>query len=167
MIVLPTNGRKNVCQLSRFTCIRAYIRKYIHTYIFTYLLTQSMEQSPYWEANRFSATEEIPRILWNPKVHYRSHTCPTPVSTLSQLDPVHNHTSHFLKIYLNIILRFTPRSPSGFSLSCFPIKILYAPLLSPTRATCPAHFIRIDFITRTILCEEHRSLRSSSFYTIF
>jgi len=27
-----------------------------------------MEQSPSWEANRFSASQEIPRILWNPKV---------------------------------------------------------------------------------------------------
>jgi hypothetical protein len=30
-----------------------------------------MEQSPYLEANRFVAIQEIPRILWNPKVHYR------------------------------------------------------------------------------------------------
>jgi hypothetical protein len=26
-----------------------------------------MEQSPFWETNRSSASQEIPRILWNPK----------------------------------------------------------------------------------------------------
>jgi len=30
-----------------------------------------MEQSPSWEANQFSASQEIPHILQNPKVHYR------------------------------------------------------------------------------------------------
>ena len=33
-------------------------------------LIRSMEYSPSWEANRFSASQEIPRILWNRKVHY-------------------------------------------------------------------------------------------------
>jgi hypothetical protein len=42
-------------------------------YLLTYLLTYSLEQSPSWEANRFSASQKIPRILWNPKVHYRIH----------------------------------------------------------------------------------------------
>ena len=35
----------------------------------TYLLTYSMEHSPSWEAKQFSATQETPRTLWNPKVH--------------------------------------------------------------------------------------------------
>ena len=37
------------------------------TYLLTYVLTYSTEQSPSWEANRFSASQEMPRILWNPK----------------------------------------------------------------------------------------------------
>jgi hypothetical protein len=49
----------------------------------TYLLTHSMQHSPSWEANQFAATQEIPHILWNPKVHYHIHKCPPPVSILS------------------------------------------------------------------------------------
>ena len=51
--------------------------------IFFYLLTHSTAQSPSWEANWFAASQEIPRISRNPKVHHRTHKSPPPVSIQS------------------------------------------------------------------------------------
>ena len=71
----------------------------------------SMVQSPSWAANWFAASQEIPRISRNPKVHYRTHKRPPSVSILSQPNPVHIPTSHLLEIHPNIIHPSTPRSP--------------------------------------------------------
>ena len=67
-----------------------------------------MEQSHFCESNRFVASQEIPHILWNSKVHCCINRCPPPAPILSQLDPVHNPTSHFMKININIILPYMP-----------------------------------------------------------
>jgi len=40
-----------------------------------------MEQSPSWKTHRFSASQEITRILWNPKVHYLIHEYLPPAHT--------------------------------------------------------------------------------------
>ena len=61
--------------------------------IFTYLLTHSMQQSLSWEANRFSASKETPRILWKTKVHHRVHNSTTPVCIPSQMKQVRSQTT--------------------------------------------------------------------------
>ena len=40
-----------------------------------YFLTYSMQQSPSWDTNRFSASQEIPRMLWNSTIHHLIHKC--------------------------------------------------------------------------------------------
>ena len=69
----------------------------------TYLLTHSTVQSPSWAANLFAASQEIPRISRNPKVHYRTRKRTPPVSILGQPNPVHIPTSHLMEIRPNII----------------------------------------------------------------
>ena len=122
-----------------------------------------MVQSPSWEANWFAASQEIPRISRNPKVHYRAQKRPPPVSILGQPSPVQSiypyPTSWRSILILSTHLRLG--LPSGLLPSGFPTNTLYTTLSSPIRATCPAYFILLDFITRTILGEEYRSFSAS------
>ena len=123
--------------------------------------TYSMVQSPSWEANWFAVSQEIPRISRNPKVHYRTHKRPPPVSILGQPDPIHIPISHLLEIHPNIIHPSTPRSPQWSLSFRFPHQEPIHPLSSPIRSTCPAHLILLDFITRSILGEDYKSFSSS------
>jgi len=74
-----------------------------------------MEQNPSWENNSHSASQKIPRPLWNENVRYHVHTSPPLVPILSQINRVHNLSPYSPSIHCNIIFASTPRS-SAWSL---------------------------------------------------
>ena len=121
-----------------------------------HILHWSMAQSPSWEADRISASQEITRILWNPKVNCRIHL------SLSHARSIQSKPPH-LNSWISILILSSQRLglPSGLFPSGFPTKILYTWLLSPIHATCPSHLIILDLITRITFSEQYRSLSSS------
>ena len=92
-----------------------------------------MVQSPSLETNWSAASQEIPRISRNPKVHYRPHKRPPPVPILGQPNPVLTPTSHLLEIHPNIIHPSMPRSPHWSLSLWFPHQDpIHPPLLTHT-----------------------------------
>jgi hypothetical protein len=77
-----------------------------------------MQQSPSWEANLFSASQQIPHILCKPKVHYRIHKCQSPVPTLSQIDPPHPTSSRSILILSPHLLLGLPRGKTDIRTTC-------------------------------------------------
>jgi len=85
--------------LSSVACLYHILPHYIincMTFEKKYSLAYSTEQCPSWEANRFSCSQELPRILWNPKVHYR-------LLSLSWASSIQSISPHFSKIHLNLL----------------------------------------------------------------
>ena len=86
------------------------------------------------------------------------------LSWASPIQSIYTHPTSWRSILiLSTHLRLG--HPSGLFPFGFPTKTLYTLLSSPIRATCPAHLILLDFITRTLLCEEYKSF-SSSIYSL-
>jgi hypothetical protein len=119
-----------------------------------------MEHSPSWEANRPSASQEIPCILWNRKFHYRLYNCQPPVPMLSQINSVHASPSQFFKIHFNIILLPMPRSFKWSLYSRSPYQNPVCTSLVPH--TCHMlYLILLNWLTRITFGDAHRSLSYS------
>jgi hypothetical protein len=101
-------------------------------------LTNPMEQSPTWEANSHAASQEIPRLLWNSKVHCHVHRSPSLVPILIQMNPVHILQPYFPTVHSYIILTFTPRSSEWSLPFRFPSETSYA-FICLMRAIGPTH----------------------------
>jgi hypothetical protein len=93
-----------------------------------FYVTNSMELSPSWEANGYSATEEIPNILWNSNVHYHVHRSPTLIPVwakwIQSISPIlflWDQFQYFPLVYASFVLVVYSGFPST-SLSC----MLYA-----------------------------------------
>ena len=98
------------------------------------------EHSRSWEADPFSSSQEIPRILWNPKIYYGiRNVCPLPA--LSQINPFHA-PSHFLKIHFNIILLSTL---SSYKLSLSFMFSHQNSVCTPSSPPCVLHAPPISF----------------------
>ena len=124
-----------------------------------------MEQSPSWGATWPSASQEISRTLWNPKVQYFIHKFLPPVPILRQNIPVHDLPFQLLKIHFNIIVLSKPRSCKWFRsfgspppkpcmlFSCLP----YVPHILLWRPSCAQR--DVPRLASTLLASQQLSVR--------
>jgi hypothetical protein len=84
--------------------IDTHLQLFPQTYTLTYkswllcssILSNFTELSPASEATNYAATQEVLKILWNPKVHYRVHNSTPLVPILRHITAV--HTNPFYQI---------------------------------------------------------------------
>ena len=150
-VLLPQNKERN----KLYTCkLPAYYTKSVQLILTTC-------SSPSWEANKSSASQDIPRILWNPKVHYRIHNSqPTALPSARSIQSKPPHPTSWRSILI-LSSHLQLGLASGLFPSRLPTKTRYASLLSHICATFPANHILLHLITQMIFGEVGSSWSSS------
>ena len=112
-----------------------------------------------WCRVLLAASQVIPRISRNPKVHYRTHKRQPPVSILGQPNPVHIPTSHLLEIHSNIIQPSTATSPQWSPSLRLPHQDpIHSPLLTHTRhMPNPSHLLYVGLTVTPTFPESIRT----------
>jgi hypothetical protein len=120
------NVRPAVCSVGSMLLFSADLNVFASLeWKINYLPGYSVRRGSYWQANLFSASQEIPRSLWHQKVCYHIHKCLSPFHTFSQINPLHS-PSHFHVILLNIILL----SLHGYQVVSCPQYSMWKPFLA-------------------------------------
>ena len=123
-------------------------------------LTYSMEQGPSWGVNRFSASQEFPHTYGNwpfitafTRARHLSLSWARSIQSVPQIP--------LTEIHVSINLPSKPGSSKSSFFLKFPHQkpVCTSPL--PIRATCHAHLILLDLISRKTFREEYRSWSSS------
>jgi hypothetical protein len=109
------------------------------------VITSSMGQSPFWEANSHSASQEIPLFLWHPKVHYRDYKGSPLVPILYQVNPFNTVPFYFSSLILTPFSHLRQVLPRGIFPSGFPTKSSYY-ISHPCYMTRLYHPPRFDYL---------------------
>ena len=105
----------------RTSYLQATTNNYGITYLLTYLFTYLLHGTESFSRNYpFSASQEIPHILWNHTLHYVFYKSPPSLPNLNQINPVYGPSRNILNIPLNAIVPSTPVSSMWFLSIRFP-----------------------------------------------